>query len=112
MKRTKRRNPRPDSNDMREEYTFDYSRAKPNRFASQMNRPVVAVVLEPDVASVFNSAGKVNARLRSAIAAASARNSPCAHAGIAEGRANKQLEPTAPKTLSAAAQLQTLAGRG
>jgi len=76
MKRTKRRNPRPDSNDVREEYTFDYSRAKPNRFASQMNRPVVAVVLEPDVASVFNSAGKVNAQLRSAIAARPRKKQP------------------------------------
>jgi hypothetical protein len=61
---------------MREEYTFDYSRAKPNRFASQMNRLVVAVVLEPDVASVFNSAAKVNAQLRSAIAARPRKKQP------------------------------------
>ena len=44
------------------------SRAKPNRFAAQMNRPVVAIVLEPDVASVFDSSAKVNAQLRSVIA--------------------------------------------
>lgn len=50
---------------MREDYTFDYSRAKPNRFAGKMNRPVIAVVLEPDVASVFDSSAKVNAKLRS-----------------------------------------------
>jgi hypothetical protein len=61
--------PRPDVNGMRDEYEFDYSRAKPNRFAARMDRPVVAVVLEPDVASVFNSAAKVNARLRSILRA-------------------------------------------
>jgi hypothetical protein len=61
---------------MRDEYTFDYSQAKPNRFASQMHRPVVAVVLEPDVASVFNSTAKVNAQLRSAIAARSRKKQP------------------------------------
>lgn len=54
---------------MREEYEFDYSRAKPNRFATHMEQPVVAVVLEPDVASVFDSSAKVNAQLRSIIAA-------------------------------------------
>ena len=53
---------------MRAEYEFDYSRAKPNRFASRMDQPVVAVVLEPDVASVFDSAAKVNAQLRSILA--------------------------------------------
>ena len=52
---------------MRDEYQFDYSRAKPNRFASRMKQPIVAVVLEPDVAAVFDSSAKVNARLRSII---------------------------------------------
>ena len=54
---------------MRAEYTFDCSRAKPNRFASQLSGSVVAVVLDPDVASVFGSSTKVNAMLRSVIAA-------------------------------------------
>ena len=54
---------------MREEYQLDYSRAKPNRFAARMEPPVVAVVLEPDVASVFDSSAKVNAKLRSIISA-------------------------------------------
>jgi hypothetical protein len=55
--------------DVRPMYQFDYSRAKPNRFASRMKRPVVAVVLESDVAAVFDSSAKVNAQLRSAISA-------------------------------------------
>jgi len=53
---------------MRDEYEFDYSRAKPNRFAAHLERPVVAVVLDADVASVFDSSAKVNAQLRSVIA--------------------------------------------
>ncbi len=67
MSNTAKRNPR-DSNGMRTEYRLDYSRAKPNRFPAQMNRPVVAIVLEPDVASVFDSSAKVNAQLPSVIA--------------------------------------------
>jgi translation elongation factor EF-4 len=54
---------------MRKEYRFDYSRAKPNRFAEKMSKDVVAVVLEPDVAAVFKSSEAVNALLRSVIAA-------------------------------------------
>jgi hypothetical protein len=34
-----------------------------------MTRPVVAIVLEPDVAAVFDSSAKVNTQLRSAISA-------------------------------------------
>ena len=54
---------------MRKEYRFDYRRAKPNRFAEKMSKGAVAVVLEPDVAAVFNSSEAVNALLRSVIAA-------------------------------------------
>ena len=54
---------------MRKEYRFDYGRAKPNRFAEKMSKGAVAVVLEPDVAAVFNSSEAVNALLRSVIAA-------------------------------------------
>jgi hypothetical protein len=54
---------------LRKEYRFDYSRAKPNRFAQNMSKGAVAVVLEPDVAAVFSSSEAVNALLRSVIAA-------------------------------------------
>jgi hypothetical protein len=54
---------------MRSEYRFDYSKAKPNRFAAKMSGDTVAVVLEPDVAAVFQSSEAVNAFLRSVIAA-------------------------------------------
>jgi hypothetical protein len=68
MKKTLRKQ-RPEVDDVRTEYQFDYSQAKPNRFASRMKQPVVAVVLESDVAAVFDSSAKVNAQLRSAMSA-------------------------------------------
>jgi len=73
MKRTA---PKPSTDTMRDEYDFDYSKARPNRFAARMKRPVVAVVLEPDVASVFDSGAKVNAQLRSIIARRRSRTRP------------------------------------
>ena len=54
---------------MREEYRFDYSKAKPNRFAARMSAGAIAVVLDPDVAAVFQSADAVNSLLRSVISA-------------------------------------------
>ena len=54
---------------MRPEYRFDYSQSRPNRFAASFGSGRVAVVLEPDVASVFSSSEAVNRLLRSVIAA-------------------------------------------
>ena len=63
----KPRKSRPDK--LRAEYTFDYSRSRPNRFALRMAENAVAVVLEPDVAKVFDSSESVNRLLRSVISA-------------------------------------------
>ena len=54
--------------EMRREYRLDYGKAKPSRFAGQMGKGTIAVVLEPDVAAVFKSSESVNALLRSVIA--------------------------------------------
>ena len=54
---------------MRAEYRFDYSKAKPNRFAARMSAGALAVVLDPDVAAVFQSSEAVNSLLRSVISA-------------------------------------------
>jgi len=62
-------NKRPKPGAMRREYRFDYRESRPNRFASQMKGRVVAIVLDPDVASVFRSAESVNSLLRSVISA-------------------------------------------
>ncbi len=55
--------------EMRPEYRFDYRKARPNRFARLLKGRTVAVVLDPDVASVFQSSESVNSLLRSVIAA-------------------------------------------
>jgi hypothetical protein len=57
------------TDEMRSHYGFDYSKARPNRFAERFSAGSVAIVLDPDVASVFQSPEAVNAFLRSAIAA-------------------------------------------
>jgi hypothetical protein len=54
---------------MPKEYRFDYSRAKPNRFAEKIAKDSVAVVLDPDVAARFKSSKAVNAILRSVFSA-------------------------------------------
>jgi hypothetical protein len=54
---------------MRREYRFDYRKSRPNRFASRMKGGTVAIVLDPDVASVFRSPESVNSLLRSVIKA-------------------------------------------
>lgn len=68
MKKTpSRRGSRQD--EMRREYRFDYRKARPNRFAPLMKGKIVAVVLDPDIASVFRSSKSVNSLLRSVITA-------------------------------------------
>ena len=62
--------PAPPADEMRAEYSLDYSKAKPNRFASKLADTSV-VVLQPDVAAVFKSSEAVNEFLRSAILATS-----------------------------------------
>ena len=52
---------------MRREYQLDYGTSRPNRFAPLMKGGSVAVVLDPDVASVFRSPESVNSLLRSVI---------------------------------------------
>ncbi len=76
MKKTPPSEPTPDTSDLRPEYRFDYFRFQPNRFADRFQAGTVAVVLDPDVASVFHSSEAVNALLRSVIAALPANASP------------------------------------
>ena len=57
------------SDDLRAEYAWDYSQSRSNRFASRMSGEVMAVVLDPDVAAVFDTSESVNRLLRSVIAA-------------------------------------------
>lgn len=68
-KHVHRKGQRAATDEMRAEYHFDYSKAKPNRFASRMKKDTVAVILDPDIASVFHSSEEVNTFLRSVIEA-------------------------------------------
>ena len=52
---------------MRDEYQFDYSKAKPNRFADKIEREQLMVVLDQDVAAVFKTPESVNQVLRAII---------------------------------------------
>lgn len=72
----KKRKPAVEHDDLKPEYDFDYSKSRPNRFASRMRGPIVTVVLEQDVAEVFDSAESVNRILRSVISALPAKKRP------------------------------------
>jgi hypothetical protein len=52
------------SDELREEYQFDYSQAKPNRFAAALKKGGRLVVLDPEVAAAFQKSEAVNAVLR------------------------------------------------
>ncbi len=55
------------TDEMRDEYQFDYSKAQPNRFADKIGREQLMVVLDQDVAAVFKTPESVNQVLRAII---------------------------------------------
>jgi hypothetical protein len=62
------------TDDLRPEYDFDYSKSRPNPYAARLRatarhstNDVVLVSLEPDVAKAFPSAKAVNGALRAAM---------------------------------------------
>ncbi len=68
MKKTSSNNSQKDrSDDMKPEYCFDYSHARPNRFAKRIDDKRVVVVLDPDVSEVFTTPESVNEALRDII---------------------------------------------
>ena len=52
---------------MRDDIHFDYSNARPNRFAEELSPDQLMVVLDPDVAAVFKTTESVNTVLRALI---------------------------------------------
>jgi len=52
------------ANEVEEHYDFDYTKAKPNRFANQLSNETIMVVLEPEVAEAFPTTEAVNEALR------------------------------------------------
>jgi predicted negative regulator of RcsB-dependent stress response len=69
MKKMPVTKPRKTAEKMAEEYRFDYSKAKPNRFAARMKDAPLVAVIDPDVAKVFMTAEQVNTALRALISA-------------------------------------------
>ena len=68
MKKTRESKPRVASPRVsRTEYCFDYSKARPNRFAATLSGEHSTVVLDPDVARVFKTPESVNRVLRALI---------------------------------------------
>lgn len=57
------------SDELRDECRFDYSKAKPNRFASRVDQRRLVVALDPDVSAVFTTPEAVNKVLRALIEA-------------------------------------------
>ena len=57
------------SEEMLSEYSFDYSKAKPNRFAGRISKERLVVLLDPDVSQVFTTPESVNTVLRALVTA-------------------------------------------
>ncbi len=64
MKKQKDKTMIDENDELQPHYDFDYSKAKPNRFAARINQESVIVVLDPDVADVFPTSESVNEALR------------------------------------------------
>lgn len=63
-------NPEPEqdaTDDLSPEYSFDYHKARPNRFAGRIDKSQVVVVLDPDISEVFTTPESVNSVLRALI---------------------------------------------
>lgn len=55
------------SQDMLSDYDFDYTKAKPNRFAGRIAKDRLVVLLDPEVSKVFADSESVNSALRQLI---------------------------------------------
>lgn len=68
MKSTTLSNPTENlEDDLRPKYDFDYTKARPNRFAGKIDKNQVVVLLDPDISEVFTTTESVNAVLRALI---------------------------------------------
>ena len=65
-----------DNEELKPEYQFDYSKAKPNRFATSAERTVA--VLDEDLSKVFTTPESVNRALRALLEAIPTDSPPAA----------------------------------
>ena len=63
-----------ETDELNEHYDFDYSKAKPNRFAARLAQEQLMVVLEPNMAAIFPTSEAVNEALH--VLATAAQNLP------------------------------------
>lgn len=84
-----------DSDDLRPEYRFDYSKARPNPYAVRLKGKAVAVVLDAEIAAAFPTSESVNTALRTVMVQRRSRRKP----SLASRRSNSQSQRTrsAPK---------------
>jgi len=69
MKKTSNKTRHNRSEDIQPDFDFDYSKAKPNRFAGRIAKDRMVVLLDPEVSKVFTDSESVNAALRALISA-------------------------------------------
>ena len=74
MKKTQEPKPHKISDEIAEEYHFDYRTARPNRFARTIEGSPLVVVMDQDVAEVFTTPEAVNKALRALIDAMPAKS--------------------------------------
>jgi len=58
-----------ENDDLEAHYDFDYTKAKPNRFAERTHQESITIMLDPDVAAIFPTSESVNETLRTLMAA-------------------------------------------
>ena len=63
-----------EADELKQHYDFNYSKAKPNRFAARLTQEQLMVVLDPDIAAIFPTSEAVNEALR--VLATAAQNLP------------------------------------
>ena len=64
------------SDELRDEYQFDYRTAKRNRFAAELPPGGRVVYLDPEVAAVFTDSTQVNRLLKAVLASLPAASQP------------------------------------
>jgi len=64
MKKTPHKKSTARADELKDQYQFDYRKAKPNRFAARYSSASRVVVLDADVAQVFTTGESVNTVLR------------------------------------------------
>lgn len=58
-----------ENDDLLPEYNFDYTKARPNGFVNRVQKSDVTVILDTDIAEVFNTSEAVNHALRALLSA-------------------------------------------